>query len=149
MPDESCEFPKQNATPDEIRDILRSPAAVAIVGLSDRPERDSHGVARYLIEAGWDVIPVNPAHPEILGRASYPSLDAIPGDRKVEIVDIFRRPEAVPEIVEAAIRIGARVVWMQEGIVHNQAADAARARGLKVVMGRCMMKELAKLRHAG
>lgn len=149
MTTESCEFPEKNATTAEIREILAAPTTVAVVGLSDDPARDSHAVARFLIEAGYDVIPVNPNHPEILGRKSYASLEDIPKEKQAEIVDIFRRPEAVPEIVDAAIRVGAKVVWMQEGIAHNRAADKARAHGLRVVMSRCIKKELLKLRHAG
>lgn len=149
MAPESCEFPEANATPAEIGEILAAPATVAVVGLSNDPARDSHAVARFLIEAGYDVIPVNPGHPEVLGRKSYPSLDDIPRDRQVDIVDVFRRLDAVPEVVEGAIRIGAKVVWMQEGIVHNRAAEKARANGIRVVMNRCIKKELLKHRQTG
>ncbi|MFC1597090.1 CoA-binding protein [Planctomycetota bacterium] len=137
--DTSCELPRENATPDEIRRILRTAKVVAVVGLSDKPERDSHRVAAYLKEHGYHIIPVNPNVTEVLGEKAYPSLQEVP--EQVDVVDIFRRPEAVPEIVDDAIEVGAKVIWMQEGIVHNAAAAKARAVSLKVVMGRCMMKE--------
>lgn len=124
-------------------EILKKYRRVAVVGASANPERPSHRVASYLIEHGYDVIPVNPGVREILGRVVYPDLSAIPGG--VEVVDIFRRPEDVPPIVEEAIKIGARVVWMQEGIVNEAAASRAREAGLTVVMDRCMKKEHARL----
>jgi uncharacterized protein len=134
-----CEMPLQNATPEEIRDILHSTRVIAVVGLSDKPDRDSHRVAAYMQRAGYRTIPVNPAVQEVLGEKSYPSLRDVP--EKIDMVDVFRKPDAVPAIVEEAIAIGAKVVWMQEGIVHNEAADRARAAGLKVVMNRCMLRE--------
>lgn len=124
-------------------EILKKYRRVAVVGASVNPERPSYQVASYLIEHGYDVIPVNPGVREILGRVVYPDLSAIPGG--VEVVDIFRRPEDVPPIVEEAIKIGARVVWMQEGIVNEAAASRAREAGLTVVMDRCMKKEHARL----
>jgi predicted CoA-binding protein len=125
--------------PDAIRAILRSARTVAVVGMSPNPERDSHAVGRYLMDAGYSVIPVNPGADEILGRRCYRTLAEVPGP--VDIVDIFRRPEHVPPIVEEAIRIGARVVWMQDGVVHEEAAARARAAGLTVVMDRCMLRD--------
>lgn len=139
MSDQACEFPRQNATTEEVRRILASARTVAVVGLSDKPERDSHRVAAYLQQAGYRIIPVNPNLSSVLGEKAYPNLRAIP--EPVDVVDIFRKPEAVPEIVEDAIAIGARVVWMQDGIVHNAAADRARQAGLTVVMNKCMMRE--------
>lgn len=124
-------------------EILKKYRRVAVVGASANPERPSYRVASYLIEHGYDVIPVNPGVREILGRVVYPDLSAIPGG--VEVVDIFRRPEDVPPIVEEAIKIGARVVWMQEGIVNEAAASRAREAGLTVVMDRCMKKEHVRL----
>jgi predicted CoA-binding protein len=138
MPD-SCEVPTSNATPDEIRALLRGVHTIAVVGLSDKPDRDSHRVAAYLQRQGYRVIPVNPAVKEVLGEKSYASLRDIPD--KIDLVDVFRRPDAVPEIVDAAIAVGAKGVWMQEGVVHNAAADRARAAGLAVVMNRCILKE--------
>lgn len=97
-------------------EVLKKYRRVAVVGASPKPERPSYGVASYLIDHGYDVVPVNPNAEEILGRKSYPDLSAIPG--KVEVVDIFRRPEDVPPIVEEAIKIGAKAIWMQEGIIN-------------------------------
>lgn len=138
MPDD-CEIPKHNATSGEIRELLRSARTIAVVGLSDKPERDSYHVAAYLQQRGYRIIPVNPAISEVLGEKAYASLREVP--EKIDVVDIFRRADAVPAIVEDAIAIGARAVWMQEGIVHNAAAEKARAGGLQVVMNKCMLKE--------
>src|SRR5262245_41993765 len=108
---ECCEMPLQNATPDEIRDILKTAKVIAVVGLSDKPDRDSHRVAAYMQRAGYRIIPVNPAVKEVLGEKAYASVRDVP--EKVDVVDIFRKPEAVPEIVEEAIAAEAKVVWMQ------------------------------------
>lgn len=126
---------------DRLR-ILETYRRVAMVGLSSNPFRPSHFAAIYLISEGYEVIPVNPREKEILGRKSYPSLSAIPGG--VEIVDIFREPATVPAIVEEAIAIDAKVVWMQLGVIHEAAAELARAAGLEVVMDRCMKIEHAR-----
>ena len=139
MADQACEMPRKNATTAEVREILTGNRVVAVVGMSENPERASNHVAAYLMEHGYRVIPVNPGVESILGQKSWPSLSAVP--EKVDIVDIFRKPEAVPGIVDEAIKAGAKVVWMQEGIVHNAAAEKARAAGLKVVMNKCMLKE--------
>ncbi len=130
-----------------IEQILQESKTVAVVGLSPRPERDSHEVAQYLKENGYRIIPVNPAATEILGERCYPSLSAVP--ESVDIVDIFRRAEDVPPIVEEAIQKGARVVWMQLGIVHEEAAKGAEARGLDVVMDRCTKIEHEALKRQG
>jgi len=119
--------------------ILRSCHTIAVVGLSSKRYRPSFGVAEYLKDAGFRIIPVNPFEREVLGERSYATLDSIP--EPIDVVDIFRRSEFVPEIVEAAIRIGARAVWMQEGVIHEEAAEKARAAGLQVVMDRCILKE--------
>jgi len=129
---------------DRLR-ILRDYKRVAMVGLSANPYRPSHFVAIYLMAHGYTVIPVNPRETEILGQICYPSLTAIPGP--VDIVDIFRDPSAVPGIVEEAIQIGAKVVWMQLGVIHEAAAQRAKEAGLEVVMDRCMKIEHA--RHFG
>lgn len=142
---ESCEMPLKNATSDEVREILTRFRVVAIVGLSDKPERDSYQVAAYLQRAGYRVIPINPNVAEVLGEPAYPSLRDVP--IPVEVVDIFRRPDAVPDIVADAIAIGARAVWMQDGIVHNAAAEQARAAGLLVVMSKCLLREHRRLKH--
>ena len=117
---------------DLIADQLLSSRTIAVVGLSPRPERPSHFVARYLQEHGYRIIPVNPFVTEVLGEKSYPDLRAVP--IPVDMVDIFRRSEKVPPVVEQAIEIGARYVWMQDGVVNEEAADLARAAGLGVVM---------------
>jgi predicted CoA-binding protein len=118
-----------------IRRILEDSKTIAVVGLSPKPQRPSHQVARYLMEAGYTIIPVNPGQDTILGLPCYPDLRAIP--MQVDMVDIFRRPEAVLPIVEDAIAIGAKFIWMQEGIVNKEAAAKAEAAGLIVIMDRC------------
>jgi predicted CoA-binding protein len=122
-----------------IPELLAASKTIAVVGLSSRRTRPSYGVSEYMQSQGYRIIPVNPNETEVLGEKAYPDLGSVP--EKIDIVDIFRRPEHVPAIVEAAIRIGARAVWMQEGIVHEQAAERARAAGLEVVMDRCILKE--------
>ena len=130
----------------EIDRVLQTCRTVAVVGLSPRPDRDSHGVAQYLQEQGIRIIPVNPAASEILGERCYPDLASIP--EPVDTVDIFRRSEEVPAIVAEAIRIGARAVWMQRGVVSHEAASAARDAGLMVVMDECLECEV-RARAAG
>ena len=137
-----CEFPRENATSEEIAQILRTSKVIAVVGLSPKPDRPSHEVAAYMQAQGYKTIPVNPGHAEILGEKSYKSLLEVPGP--IDIVDIFRDPSAVPEIVDQAIAKKAKVIWMQEGIVHNEAAAKARAAGLKVVMNKCIYKEYVR-----
>jgi predicted CoA-binding protein len=122
--------------------ILEKYERIAMVGLSSNPFRPSHFAALYLLAEGYTVIPVNPREKEILGQVCYPSLSAIPGG--AEVVDIFREPSAVPQIVEEAIAIGAKVIWMQLGVIHEEAAEKARAAGLEVVMDRCMKIEHAR-----
>ena len=136
---QNCEIPEYNPPADKIRAILEKHNTVAVVGLSPKPERDSHKVARYLKENQYRIVPVNPGQKEILGEKCYPNLKAIPFP--VDVVDIFRRPEAMPPVVDDAIEIGARVVWMQLGLAHNQAADKARKAGLEVVMNKCIKIE--------
>jgi len=126
-------------TSDVIRDLLESSKVIAVVGLSSRTSRPSYGVSRSMQSAGYRIIPVNPAETEILGERCYARLEDIL--EKVDIVNIFRRPEAVPEIVESAIRISARAIWMQEGVVNEAAAERARQAGLIVVMDRCIFRD--------
>ena len=128
--------------PDEIREILEHGKTLAVVGLSSKVMRPSHGVAAYMQGHGYRIIPVNPHEASVLGEKCFATLDAVP--EPFDVVVIFRRSEFVPEVVEAAIRKGAKVVWMQEGVIHPQAAERARAAGLKVVMDRCILKEYAK-----
>jgi predicted CoA-binding protein len=126
---------------DRIR-ILETYKRIAMVGLSSNPFRPSHFAAIYMISEGYDVVPVNPRETEILGRRSYPTLRDAPGP--IEIVDIFREPAAVPDIVEDAIVRGAKVIWMQLGVIHEKAAARAREAGLQVVMDRCVKIEHAR-----
>jgi predicted CoA-binding protein len=127
---------------DPIAEILKTSKTIAVVGLSSRRLRPSYGVAEYLKSAGYRIIPVNPRETEVLGEKSYARLEDIP--ERVDIVDIFRRSEFVPEIVESTIRIGARAVWMQESVVHPEAAERARHAGLFVIMNTCIAKEHAR-----
>ncbi len=124
--------------------ILNFSRAVAMVGLSSKPGRPSYKVANYLKEHGYKIIPVNPTEKELLGGLCYPDLVSIPDS--VDVVDIFRRSEEVPPIVEEAIRIGAKAVWMQEGVTNRKAAARAREAGLMVVMDKCMRKEHQRLK---
>lgn len=122
-----------------IGELLRSSHTIAVVGLSSKRYRPSYGVAEYLQRAGYRIIPVNPCEEAVLGEKAYTELAQVPD--KIDIVDIFRRSEFVPEIVETAIRLGARAIWMQEGVIHEEAAARARAAGLEVVMDHCILKE--------
>ena len=119
--------------------VLNSTRTIAVVGISSKSDRPSYIVASYLREQGYKMIPVNPAEKEILGERCYPDLATVP--ESVDVVDIFRRSEKVPPIVEEAIKVGAKVVWMQEGVVNGEAEARALAAGLQVVMDHCIMKE--------
>jgi predicted CoA-binding protein len=141
---DACEMPLFNSSPQEIRTILQSVRVIAVVGLSDKPDRDSYRVAAYLQRAGYRIIPVNPAVAEVLGEKSYASLRDVP--EKIDVVDVFRRSDAVPPIVDDAIAVGAKVVWLQDGIVHNAAAEKARGAGLQVVQSRCMLRDHMAMR---
>jgi predicted CoA-binding protein len=120
-------------------DLLRNAKTIAVVGISGSPWRASHGVSEYMQSMGYRIIPVNPKESEVLGEKCYATLDEIPVS--VDIVNVFRQPQYVPEIVDAAIRIRAKAVWMQEGVVHEEAARKARGAGLEVVMDRCILKD--------
>lgn len=133
---------QNDSSVDAVSEILRTSKTIAVVGLSGKPQRPSHGVSRYMQGAGYRIIPVNPAEREVLGEKSYARLEDIP--ERVDIVDIFRRSSAVPAIVDAAIRIGARGVWMQEGVIHPEAAEKARRAGMFVIMNTCILKEHIK-----
>jgi uncharacterized protein len=124
------------------KEILEKYKRIAVVGLSSNTWRASYGVSRFMQTLGYEIVPVNPNEIEVLGQKAYPTLDDVPDP--IEIVDIFRRSEFVPEIVEAAIRRNAKVIWMQEGVIHEGAAERARAAGLEVVMDRCILKEEMK-----
>ena len=126
-----------------IRQILETAKTIAVVGLSDKPDRDSYIVARYLQQRGYRIIPVNPTVSEVLGEKSYASVADIP--EQVDIVDVFRKPDAVLPIAQEAIDAGAGTLWLQLGVVNQEAADKAEAAGLQVVMDRCIKIEHARL----
>lgn len=139
MSEVECQLPEFNPEDEEIRGILESNRTIAVVGLSTNPDKDSHRVARYLKEQGYQIVPVNPKNEEILGEKCYASLKEIPFS--VDIVDIFRKIEAIPAVVDEAIATGAKVVWMQLGLAENQSAHKARSAGLQVVMNKCIKIE--------
>lgn len=120
----------------EMKEILLSAKTIASVGLSGNQQKESYGIAAYLKEQGYQIIPVNPTATEILGEKAYPDLESVPV--KIDVVQVFRKPEDVPPVVEDAIKVGAKVVWMQEGIVNEEAAQRAREAGSQVVMDACM-----------
>jgi len=132
------------ASPDPIAQILRQSKTIAVVGLSSNPRRPSHEVAAYLQSVGYRIIPVNPYESEVLGQTAYPSLEDIP--EPIDIVDVFRRPEGVPPVADSAIAIGAKVLWLQQGITHAAAAEKARVAGLTVVEDACLLIEHKKRR---
>ena len=123
-------------TDQMMKDILLSARTIASVGLSSNPGKESYGIVHYLKSQGYRVIPVNPTADQILGEKSYPDLESIP--EKIDVVQVFRKPEDVPPVVESAIKAGAKTVWMQEGIVNEEAAQKAREAGMQVVMDACM-----------
>jgi uncharacterized protein len=132
------------ASADPIADMLRRYKSIAVVGLSSNPARASNSVARYLKDAGYRIIPVNPNEKEVLGEKCYPRVEEVP--EKIDIVDIFRRAEDVPPVVDGAIRAGAKVIWMQLGIENATAGEKARAAGITVVMDACLLVEHQKRR---
>jgi predicted CoA-binding protein len=131
--------------PEEIARALKSAKTIAVVGCSPEESRPSNAIARYLLRAGFDVIPVNPGHVELLGRACYPDLASIPWDVRVDIVDVFRRSEFVPEIASAALARGAGFFWMQDGVVDEEAARRLTAAGIPVAMDRCIFRDHSAL----
>ena len=124
---------------DRITELLNTAKTIAVVGLADSPLRPSYGVSHYMLSQGYRIIPVNPNITDWMGEKAYPTLLAVP--EKIDIVNVFRRSEAVPEIVDQAIQIKAPVIWMQEGVVHEKAAEKARQAGIFVIMDRCILKE--------
>jgi predicted CoA-binding protein len=127
---------------DPIFDILTKYKTIAVVGLSSNPARPSYGVTEYMQGSGYHIIPVNPNETDVLGEPSYASLEEVP--QRIEIVDVFRRPEEIAPVVDAAIRAGAKVIWMQLGIANEAAAEKARAAGITVVMDACILVEHKK-----
>lgn len=130
---------------DKIPEILSSSRTVAVVGISDKPERDSYRVAKYLKDAGFEIFPVNPVIETWDGQKSYKSLTEIPAEVKIDIVDVFRKPDAVLPVLEEALKISPKTLWLQESVVNEEAASLAKQKGLMVVMDRCMMKEHHRL----
>lgn len=133
---------RENPGADAIGELLKAARTIAVVGLSSDPMRPSYGVAEYMQHAGYKIIPVNPNEREVLGERVVQRLEDI--HEKVDIVDVFRRPEFVPAVAESAIAMGAKTLWLQEGVIHEEAAKRAREAGLFVVMDRCILKEHAK-----
>jgi len=130
---------------EELKEIFKNGKTVAVVGISPKEDRPSFRVAAYLQSKGYRIIPVRPDGDTILGEKVYPQLMEIPKEIEIDVVDIFRKSEEVPPIVEEAIRRGAKIVWMQEGVIHQEAAEKAQNAGLKVVMDRCIKKEHQRL----
>jgi len=129
----------------EIREILKVSKNIAVVGISEKPERDSFKVAQYLSAKGYNIIPINPAIENWNGMKSYQNLSSLPKDMEIDIVDIFRKSEAVPEIVNESLKIKPKAIWMQLGVINEDAAKKASESGVKVVMDRCIMVEHKKL----
>ncbi|MGA7477133.1 MAG: CoA-binding protein [Thermoplasmata archaeon] len=136
------------ATDPELRDALGRARTIAVVGLSDKPDRDSNEVARYLQSQGYRIVPVNPMLTEVLGEKAYPSLSAIPADVRVDLVDVFRRSDQVPPVVDEAIARGAKVLWMQLGVENAEAARKARGAGMTVFENLCIMVQHRRLRDS-
>lgn len=124
---------------DQVSELLKTAKTIAVIGLSDNPMKPSFGVSQYMQSQGYKIIPVNPSVTQVLGEKSYASLLDVPG--KIDIVDVFRRPEAVPEIVDQAIQLKVPALWLQETVVHEMAAEKARKAGIFVVMDKCILKE--------
>lgn len=144
VPFQSAIIPERYQDPETIDRILRGSKTIAVVGLSSNPARDSHQVSRYLLEQGYRIIPVNPTETEVLNQRAYPSLLEVP--EPIDVVDVFRRTEAVPEIAKQAVRVRAKVFWLQLGIYSFEGATIAEEGGLTVVMDRCLEIEHAKRR---
>jgi hypothetical protein len=131
---------------EDIKALLKNSKNIAVVGISDKQERDSFGVAKYLVSRGYNVIPVNPSLETWQGIKSYPNLSSIPKDTKLDIVDIFRKSEAVGEIVEESLKVKPKAIWMQLGVVNEEAGKKASNNGISVVMDKCIMVEHRKLK---
>ncbi|MGH2595235.1 MAG: CoA-binding protein [Actinomycetota bacterium] len=129
----------------ELRALLGEAHTIAVVGLSSNPDRPSNSVARYLQDHGYRIVPVNPRETEILGERAYPSLGDIPGDIRIDVVDVFRRAEHTPDVAREAVAIGARVLWLQQGITNDEAYQIASAGGLDVIMGVCIRTTIERL----
>jgi predicted CoA-binding protein len=137
--------PTVKAEAEELKTMLGEARTIAIVGLSSRPGRPSYEVARYLQEHGYRIVPVNPNETEVFGERAFARLPDVPDDIAIDVVDVFRRPEHTPEVARQAVAVGAKVLWLQEGIVSEEAAAIAGAGGLEVIMGICIMKVRRRL----
>lgn len=126
---------------NRILELLRKARTIAVVGLTDDFSKPSYGVSLYLQSKGYRVVPINPRLSEVLGERAYPSLSEAAKNEKIDIVDVFRRPDAVPEIVDEVLALGIPALWLQETVVHEEAARKARAAGVLVVMDKCILKE--------
>jgi hypothetical protein len=146
MAERNCELPDCNPPEADIARLLEQSRTITVVGLSPKEQRDSNRVARYLIEQEYDVVPVNPGQETLLGRRCYKRVSEVPV--KIDIVDCFISPSRIPKVVEEAIAVGASALWMQLGVVHNEAAARAREAGLQVVMNKCIMVEHKRLKAA-
>jgi predicted CoA-binding protein len=135
--------PVLHPSDQQIKELLQKAHTIAVVGLSSSRFRASYGVSQYMQSAGYRIIPVNPNEKEVLGEKSYARLEDVP--KKIDVVDVFRRSEFVPEIVDGAIRVGARAIWLQDGVVNEAAAQRARDAGLFVVMDACILREHHRL----
>ena len=135
--------PVLHPSDQQLKELLQKAHTIAVVGLSSSRFRASYGVSQYMQSAGYRIIPVNPNEQEVLGEKAYARLEDVP--EKIDVVDVFRRSEFVSEIVDAAIRVGARAIWMQEGVVNEAAAQRARDAGLFVVMDACILREHRRL----
>ena len=133
---------------EELRSILGDARTIAVVGLSSRPGRDSHSVAAFLQSKGYRIVPVNPNETEILGEPTYPSLLDVPPDVSIDVVDVFRRAEFTPDIARDAVRRGAKVLWLQDAIVNDEARRIGEEGGMTVVMGTCIRRESRRLQEA-
>lgn len=143
MVNTTCELPDCNPPSEDIKDILRKCRTIAIVGISPKESRDSNRVAQYLMKQGYEIVPVNPGQREILGKSCFKKLSDIPFP--IDMADLFLNPKRVPTVVDQAIDMGIQVIWMQEGVVHNEAAQKARENGAEVVMNKCIKKEHMKI----
>ena len=143
MKNTTCELPDSNPPSEEIKEILKKGKTIAVVGISPKESRDSNKVARYLMSRGYEIVPVNPGQKTILGKTCFRTLGDIPFP--IDVADLFLNPKRVPPVVDQAIEKGVPVVWMQEGVVHNEAAQKARENGIRVVMNKCIKKEHMKM----
>jgi predicted CoA-binding protein len=141
----TCELPDRNPPSEEIKGILQKCKTIAVVGISPKESRDSNRVARYLMRQGYEIVPVNPGQRKILEKPCFRTLSDIPFP--IDMADLFLNPKRVPVVVDQAIDMGVQIIWMQEGIVHNKAAQKARKRGIEVVMNKCIMKEHMKINN--